>query len=62
RAKGSAGTFQRGKISGTLLLLYSISPETHFSTAQPQAFAELCENLRYTTSLDELAELNNYSN
>jgi hypothetical protein len=63
RAKGSAGTFQRGIISGTLLrLAYSTSPETHFSTALPQAIAQLCENSRRTASLDELAEPNNYSN
>jgi hypothetical protein len=45
-----------------LATTYSTSPETHFSTALPQAFAELCENSWHTASLDELAEPNNYSN
>src|SRR5258708_15422798 len=51
RAKGSAGTFQRGKIFGTLLnFLNCTSPETHFSTGLPQVSAQLLRNLRHTTS------------
>jgi hypothetical protein len=37
------------------------TPETHFSTALPQASAYLCGTHGHTASLDELAELNNYS-
>jgi hypothetical protein len=49
------------KISGTLQQLKYTSPEMHFSTALPQASALISRNSRHTASLDELAELNNYS-
>jgi hypothetical protein len=51
------------KISGTLLRLSNTtSPETHFTTASPRASAIILRNSRHTASLDELAELINYSN
>jgi hypothetical protein len=40
RAKGSAGTFQRGKVSGSQQP--TTSPERHFSKALPQVPAQLC--------------------
>src|SRR5258706_15507420 len=52
RAKGSAGTFQRGKFPDG----YFTSPETYFSKALPQVRATTLRNQRPTASLDELAE------
>ena len=56
RAEGTAGTFQRGKVSEPAL-----HPETRFSIAQPQALLTPQQNSQHTASLDVLAEPNYYS-
>jgi hypothetical protein len=61
RAKGSAGTFQRGKFPESCYNLNSTSPETHFSTALPRVGAELCGTSGTQQAWMKLAELNNYS-
>jgi hypothetical protein len=60
RAKGTAGTFQRGKLSESVY-----HPETYFSSQQLHcelsAQTTAKKNSQRTASLDELAEPNNYS-
>jgi hypothetical protein len=58
RAKGSAGTFQRGKFPARLVLhrRKRISQKLYRRLAHNPA-----HNARHTASLDELAELINYS-
>jgi hypothetical protein len=60
--KAAQKRFSEENFRNLRLPIHCTTPETYFSTASPQAFAELCENSRSTASLDELAELNNYSN
>jgi hypothetical protein len=60
--KAAQERFSEESFRTLLRPLNSTSPETHFSTALPQAPAQLCGNSRHTASLDELAEPNNYSN
>jgi hypothetical protein len=58
RAKGSAGTFQRGKFPARLVLLHRKRISQKLYRRFPHNSAR---NQRHTASLDELAELNNYS-